>query len=101
MFFKNLAQEIKDVTIPLYKILIPFIFIVKFLDEIGVASLPGSVFGFKPNHLIVRLAFTDFNGSIFLKKINVKTNITDELIEKYATKVAIGVKKLAAWIDKQ
>ena len=71
------------------------------LDEIGVASLPGSVFGFKPNHLIVRLAFTDFNGSIFLKKINVKTNITDQLIEKYAPKVAIGVKKLAAWIDKQ
>ena len=35
------------------------------LDEIGVASLPGSVFGFKPNHLIVRLAFTDLMARYF------------------------------------
>ena len=39
------------------------------LDQIGVASLPGSVFGFKPNQLFIRLAFTDFNGTQFLKKI--------------------------------
>jgi aspartate aminotransferase len=71
------------------------------LDQIGIASLPGSVFGFKPSQLIVRLAFTDFNGTIFLKKINTKTYITDELIEKYAPRVAEGVNKLAAWIDKQ
>ena len=44
MFFKNLAQEIKDVTIPLYKILIPFIFIVKFLEEIGAIELLSKFF---------------------------------------------------------
>ena len=39
MFFKNLFKEIKDVTLPLYKILIPFVFIVKFLEVLGVIDL--------------------------------------------------------------
>ena len=44
MFFKKLFQEIKDVTIPLYKILIPFVFIIKFLEIIGVVDLIAGVF---------------------------------------------------------
>ncbi len=39
MFFKKLLQEIIDVTIPLYKILIPFIFIIKFLEEVGIVQI--------------------------------------------------------------
>ena len=44
MFFKNLIKEIKEVTIPLYKIIIPFIFIIKFLEEIGVVNLLSNFF---------------------------------------------------------
>ena len=44
MFFKKLFQEIKDVIIPLYKILIPFVFIIKFLEIIGVVDLIAGVF---------------------------------------------------------
>ena len=44
MFFKKLFYEIKDVTIPLYKILIPFIFIIKFLEIIGAVDLIAKVF---------------------------------------------------------
>ena len=44
MFFKKLFQEIKDVTIPLYKILIPFVFIIKFLETIGAVDLIARVF---------------------------------------------------------
>ena len=44
MFFKKLFQEIKDVTIPLYKILIPFVFIIKLLEIIGVVDLIVKVF---------------------------------------------------------
>ncbi len=64
------------------------------LDQMSVASLPGSVFSFKPSQLIVRLAFIDFNSTQFLKKINNKTNITDSPIEKYVTKVVTGGKKV-------
>ena len=39
MFFKKLLKEIIDVTIPLYKILIPFIFIIKFLEEVGIVQI--------------------------------------------------------------
>ena len=44
MFFRNLFKEIKDVTIPLYRILIPFIFIIKFFEIIGVVDLIAKVF---------------------------------------------------------
>jgi len=44
MFFIKLFQEIKDVTIPLYKILIPFIFIIKFLEIVGAVDLIAKVF---------------------------------------------------------
>tara|TARA_B110000305_G_C19338826_1_gene587995 strand:+ start:215 stop:1186 length:972 start_codon:yes stop_codon:yes gene_type:complete len=44
MFYKKLFQEIKDVTIPLYKILIPFIFIIKFLEITGAVDLIAKVF---------------------------------------------------------
>ena len=38
MFFKKLFLEIKDVTIPLYKILIPFVFIIKLLEVAGIVD---------------------------------------------------------------
>jgi hypothetical protein len=44
MFFKKLFKEIKDVTIPLYKILIPFVFIIKLLEIIGAIDLIARVF---------------------------------------------------------
>ena len=45
-FFKDSFSEIKDICIPLYKILIPFIFIIKILEEIGIVK-------------IIKPAFTD------------------------------------------
>jgi len=44
MFFKKLLQEIKDVVIPLYKILIPFVFIVKLLEVTGITDLIAKAF---------------------------------------------------------
>ena len=44
MFFKKLLQEIKDVVIPLYKILIPFVFIIKLLEEAGIVDLIAKFF---------------------------------------------------------
>ena len=44
MFLKKLFQEIKDVTIPLYKILIPFVFIIKLLEVTGIVDLIAKAF---------------------------------------------------------
>ena len=40
------------------------------LNKTGVALLPGSDFGFKPNRMLARLSYTDFNGEVFLKNID-------------------------------
>ena len=44
MFFKKLLQEIKDVVIPLYKILIPFVLIIKILEVTGIVDLVAKAF---------------------------------------------------------
>ena len=43
-FLKNSFSEIKVICVPLYKILIPFIFIIKILEELGVVKLISNFF---------------------------------------------------------
>ena len=43
-FLKTSLYEIKDICIPLYKILIPFIFIIKILEEIGIVKIISNLF---------------------------------------------------------
>ena len=70
------------------------------LTNLNIALLPGSDFGFNEKRMIVRLSFTDFDGDIFMKNINEKTDINDELIKLYAPKVVEGVNKLKSWVEK-
>ena len=70
------------------------------LKETGVALLPGSAFGFKSNKMLVRLSFTDFDGSNFLKNISSGKNISKSDIEKYAPNVVAGIKILSNWAKK-
>ena len=44
MFIKKLFKEIKDVTLPLYKILIPFVFIIKLLEILGIVDIIAKIF---------------------------------------------------------
>ena len=67
------------------------------LSKSGVALLPGSDFGFKPDKMLARLSFTDFDGDIFLKNITGSKKLDDDLIKKYAPNVVEGTKKLAEW----
>jgi aspartate aminotransferase len=73
---------------------------VAILKETGVALLPGSAFGFKPNKMLVRLSFTDFDGSNFLKNISTEKNISKSDVEKYAPNVVAGTKILSNWAKK-
>ncbi len=69
------------------------------LTDLNIALLPGSDFGFDQKRMIVRLSFTDFDGDTFMKNINEKTDINDELIRLYAPKVVEGVNKLKSWVE--
>jgi len=72
---------------------------VAILKETGVALLPGSAFGFKPNKMLARLSFTDFDGSIFLNSIS-NGKITDQEIQNFAPNVVEGTKILSKWAQK-
>ena len=55
------------------------------LDEIGVAMLPASDFGFSPKKMLTRLCYIDFDGNEFLKApINGKP-LDDKIIEMLNT----------------
>jgi len=69
------------------------------LNKKGVAILPGSDFGFSIDKMITRLSYTDFDGKNFMSKINLDTTIDDDLIKKYAPKIAEGTKKLKEWVE--
>ena len=67
------------------------------LDEIGVAMLPASDFGFSSKKMLTRLCYIDFDGAEFLKApIDGKT-LDDKIIEKYAPNIVEGVRKLSNW----
>ena len=68
------------------------------LNETGVAMLPGSDFGFKPNKMLTRLSYTDFDGTEFFRNVTNCKMIDDEMIKKYAPNVVEGVSKLSNWV---
>ena len=69
------------------------------LKETGVALLPGSDFGFDKKRMLARLSFTDFNGQDFMKNIQGKKEINNDLILKFAPQVVEGVDKLKKWSE--
>ena len=67
------------------------------LDKTGVALLPGSDFGLDSKKMIVRLSYTDFNGSDFLSNTSGSKNLDNADLKKYAPNIVEGVIKLKAW----
>ena len=67
------------------------------LKKTGVALLPGSDFGFKPNKMLVRLSYTDFDGETFLKNVTGGKKLDDDVIKMYAPNVVEGTQRLSQW----
>ena len=59
--------------------------------------LPGSDFGFSPKKMLVRLSYTDFDGTEFFKNVTNCRMINDEMIKKFAPNVVEGVTRLSNW----
>jgi aspartate aminotransferase len=64
------------------------------INETGVALLPGSVFGFSENKMLVRLSFTDFDGEKLLNNTSGCKEINQDILSKFAPNVLEGVSKL-------
>tara|TARA_B100001250_G_scaffold410314_1_gene436501 strand:+ start:296 stop:1522 length:1227 start_codon:yes stop_codon:yes gene_type:complete len=69
------------------------------LIKTGVATLPGSDFGFSSKKMFARISFTDFDGSEFMKNVSFDEKINSETINKFAPKIAEGTKRLKAWVE--
>ena len=67
------------------------------LNKTGVALLPGSDFGLDNNKMVVRLSYTDFDGSNFLKNTLGSKDLNKADLEKYAPNIVEGVIKLKKW----
>ncbi|MBO6490581.1 MAG: pyridoxal phosphate-dependent aminotransferase, partial [Pelagibacteraceae bacterium] len=67
------------------------------INETGVALLPGSVFGFSENKMLVRLSFTDFDGEKLLNNTSGCKEINQDILSKFAPNVLEGVSKLKHW----
>ena len=67
------------------------------LKKTGVALLPGSDFGFKPNKMLVRLSYTDFDGETFLKNVTGGKKLDDDIVKMYAPNVVEGTQRLSQW----
>ena len=67
------------------------------INETGVALLPGSVFGFSENKMLVRLSFTDFDGEKLLNNTSGCKEINQDILSKFAPNILEGVSKLKHW----
>ncbi len=70
------------------------------LNKKGVATLPGSDFGFLNDKMIARISYTDFDGKNFMSNINSDTNVDEDLIKRFAPNIVEGTKKLKDWVEK-
>ena len=69
------------------------------LSKTGVATLPGSDFGFSKKRMLIRISFTDFDGNKFMKNISPYEKIDIHKINKFAPKIVQGTDKLKAWVE--
>ena len=70
------------------------------LNKKGVATLPGSDFGFLNDKMIARISYTDFDGKNFMSNINSDTNVDEDLINRFAPNIVEGTKRLKDWVEK-
>ena len=70
------------------------------LNKKGVATLPGSDFGFLNDKMIARISYTDFDGKNFMSSINSDTNVDEDLINRFAPNIIEGTKRLKNWVEK-
>ena len=69
------------------------------MNDIGVALLPGSDFGFDQKQMLARLSYTDFDGQKFMNEIKDDETIDFDKINEFAPKVVEGVDKLKKWSE--
>lgn len=73
------------------------------LSQANVAMLPGVDFGLKPQELVFRIAYVDFDGDKSLKVVNYdyeNKELDNDFIKNYAPKIVGAMDSLEDWLKK-
>lgn len=70
----------------------------RMLEEIGVATLPGSSFGRPVSELSLRLAYVDFDGEAALEHAR-SAAVDEAFVRRHCPRVTEGIERMASWIS--
>lgn len=73
----------------------------RLLDDVGVAILPGSVFGRPADELTARLAYVDFDGSQALaaaETLGLEEAIDRDFLDRYCGRTLTAVERICKWL---
>ena len=70
------------------------------LDKLGVATLPGAMFGLAEEQLILRLSYVDFDGTAALSAITNGVEVDEKFLYTYCSKVVKGIHLITSWLTK-
>lgn len=74
----------------------------RLLEDVGIALLPGSVFGRDPRELTLRIAFVDFDGAKSMAALEARPReapVDPEFLEHHCRSVLDAMRRLRAWIQ--
>jgi aspartate aminotransferase len=69
------------------------------LEDTGVATLPGTVFGRPADELTIRIAYVDFDGAAALDASGDGVAMNAEWISRYCPRVDTGIRRIHDWIN--
>ncbi|MBL6746226.1 MAG: pyridoxal phosphate-dependent aminotransferase [Pseudomonadales bacterium] len=69
------------------------------IQETGVVSLPGTVFGRRKNELVLRLSYVDFDGEIALKNVNLIDADKKNAVNMICPRIELAMQRLSTWIS--
>lgn len=70
----------------------------KLLEDTGVAMLPGSSFGRRPEELSARLAYVDFDGTKALEALKTEVDVDNTFLKKYCSDTVEASDRLCEWL---
>ncbi|MGH7710254.1 MAG: pyridoxal phosphate-dependent aminotransferase [Gemmatimonadaceae bacterium] len=72
----------------------------RLLDETGVATLPGSVFGRPDDELTLRLSYVDFDGELALDAVRQRGpgSVDDAFLDAHCGRVLEAIRLMARWM---
>lgn len=71
----------------------------RLLDDVGVATLPGSDFGRPATEYVARLAFVDFDGAQALRVANPDTPMNEIFARARCSKVMAACDRISEWLE--